>query len=174
MTRSRSSRSRVPAVRTVLVALAAAASLTACSGGGGGGEPAEEQVDPKQAYVEAATEICTSADEDFAALTPPTTPEQFSPYVQETIGIADRARAQLAELTPPEQDRADLQGKVLTPFAALVEQGKAWSAQVTAAGADQAKLLPLLGSRPTSAGIDKEYLRSYGLESCADAIAQVG
>ena len=147
--------------------------LSACSGGGGD-EPAAEQVDPKQAYVEAATEICTSADEDFAALAPPTTPEQFSPFVQETIGIADRAQTQLAELTPPPEDRADLESKVLTPFAALVEQGKAWSAQVTAAGADQAKLLPLLGTRPTSTGIDKEYLRSYGLESCADAIARVG
>jgi hypothetical protein len=174
VTRSHSSRPPVLAARSALAALAAAAVLAACSGGGGAGEPAEEQVDPKQAYVEAATEVCSSADEDFAALTPPTTPEQFSPYVQETIGIADRARTQLAELTPPEQDRADLESKVLTPFAALVEQGKAWSAQVTAAGADQAKLLPLLGSRPTSAGIDKDYLRSYGLESCADAIARVG
>ena len=156
----------------VLTALAVSAVLTACSGNGGGA--AEEEVDPKQAYVAAASEICTSADEDFAALTPPTTPEQFSPYVQQTVGIADRARTQLAELTPPEQDRADLETKVLTPFAALVEQSKAWADRVAAAGADQAKLLPLLGSRPTSAGIDKEYLRSYGLESCADAVARVG
>ncbi len=160
--------------RPALTALALSAVLTACSGGGGGSGPAEEEVDPKQAYVTAADEICTSADEDFAALTPPTTPEQFAPYVQQTIGIADRAQTQLAELTPPEEDRADLETKVLTPFAALVEQGKAWSDQVAAAGADQAKLLPLLGSRPTSAGIDKEYLRSYGLQSCADAVARVG
>jgi len=158
----------------VLAALALSAVLTACSGGDGGSGRAQKEVDPKQAYVAAASEICTSADEDFAALATPTTPDQFSPYVQESIGIADRARTQLAELTPPEQDRADLESKVLTPFAALVEQGKAWSAQVTAAGADSAALLPLLGSRPTSAGIDKEYLRSYGLGSCADAIARLG
>ena len=147
--------------------------LSACSAGGA--EPAAEQeVDPKQAYVSAASEICTSADEDFAALTPPTTPEAFSPFVQETIGIADRAQTQLAELEPPVQDRAALESKVLTPFADLVEQGKAWSAQVTAAGADQATLLTLLASRPTSDAVDKEFLRSYGLESCADAIARVG
>ena len=164
MTRSRS--------RLLVSATVLGLALSACSGGGDGA-PAE-RVDPKQAYVEAASEICTSADEDFAALAPPTTPEQFGPFVQETIGIADRAQSQLAELTPPAEDRAELERKVLTPFAALVEQGKAWSAQVTAAGADQAKLLPLLGTRPTSAGIDKEYLRSYGLQRCADAIARVG
>jgi hypothetical protein len=146
--------------------------LSACSGGGDDAAP--EEVDPKEAYVEQASEICTSADEDFAALTAPVTPEQFSPYVQETVAIAERAQGELAALTPPEEDRADLESKVLTPFAELVEQGKAWSAQVTAAGTDQAALLPLLGSRPTSAGIDKEYLREYGLTSCADAVSKVG
>jgi hypothetical protein len=148
--------------------------LSACSGGGGQEPAAPEPVDPKEAYVEQASEICTSADEDFAALTPPSTPEQFSPYVSETVGIADRAQSQLAALTPPEQDRAELESKVLTPFAELVEQGRAWSAKVTAAGADQAALLALLNERPTSAGIDKEFLRSYGLESCADAVSRVG
>ena len=147
--------------------------LSACSGGDDG-EAAAPEVDPKEAYVEQASEICTTADEEFSALTAPTTPEQFSPYVEQTVGIADRAQRELAALTPPEQDRADLESKVLTPFAELVEQGKAWSAQVTAAGTDQAALLPLLGSRPASTGIDKDYLREYGLTSCADAVSKVG
>ena len=147
--------------------------LAACSGGSDdAAAPAE--VDPKEAYVEQADEVCSAADEDFAALTAPVTPEEFSPYVQETVGIAERAQTELAALTPPEPDRADLESKVLTPFAELVEQGKAWSAQVTAAGTDQAALLPLLGTRPTSAGIDKDYLREYGLTSCADAVSKVG
>jgi hypothetical protein len=147
--------------------------LSACSGGEDEQASAPE-VDPKEAYVEQASDICSSADEEFAALTPPTTPDQFSPYVQETVGIAGRAQSDLAALTPPEADRADLESKVLTPFAELVEQGRAWSERVTAAGADQAALLPLLGERPTSAGIDKEFLREYGLTSCADAISRVG
>ena len=146
--------------------------LSACSGGD---EPdAQEEVDPKEAYVEQASEICASADEEFAALTPPVTPAEFGPYVETTVGIADRAQRGLAALTPPEQDRAELERKVLTPFAELVEQGRAWSAQVQAAGTDQAALLPLLDSRPTSAGIDKEFLREYGLTSCADAVSKVG
>ena len=147
--------------------------LSSCSGGDDAAAP--EEVDPKQAYVEQVTEICSSADEEFVALGgTPTTPEEYGPYVQESVGIADRASSQLGELTPPEADRADLESKVLTPLAELVAQGKAWSAQVTAAGTDQAALLGLLGSRPTSAGIDKEYLREYGLTSCADAVSKLG
>ncbi len=167
---TRHANARRPAAPLTALVLA----LSACSGGGGDGAAAPEEVDPKQAYVEQASEICASADEDFAALTPPTTPDQFSPYVQESVGIADRAQSQLAALTPPEQDRAELESKVLTPFAELVEQGRAWSAKVTAAGTDQAALLPLLNERPTSTGIDKEYLREYGLEACADAVSKVG
>ncbi len=148
--------------------------LSACSDGGGDGAAAPPEVDPKEAYVEQASEICTAADEDFAALTQPTTPEQFGPYAEQVVGIADRAQTQLADLEPPQEDRADLESRVLTPFAELVEQGRAWSAQVTAAGTDQAALLGLLGSRPTSAGIDKQYLREYGLTSCADAISKAG
>ena len=149
--------------------------LSACSGGDGDDAAAPQEADPKEAYVEQADEVCSSADDDFAALGgTPTAPAEFGPYVQETVGIAERAQTELAALTPPEADRADLESKVLTPFAELVEQGKAWSSQVTAAGGDQAALLGLLGSRPTSAGIDKEYLREYGLTSCADAISKVG
>ena len=147
--------------------------LSACSGGDEAAAP--DEVDPKEAYVEQASEICTSADEEFAALGgTPTTPEEYGPYVQQSVGIADRARTQLAELTPPEEDRAELESKVLTPLGELVEQGKAWSAQVTAAGTDQAALLGLLGTRPSSAGIDKEFLREYGLTSCADAVSKLG
>ena len=90
------------------------------------------------------------------------------------MGIADRARTGLAALTPPEEDRAELESKVLTPLGELVDEAKAWSAQVTAAGTDQAALLGLLASRPTSAGIDTEFLREYGLTSCADAVAKLG
>ena len=167
MTRSPHRRALAPLTALVLA-------LTACSGGGGDEGAAPQEVDPKEAYVEQASEICTNADEDFTALAAPVTPEDFGPYVQETVAIADRAQTELAALEPPEADRADLESKVLTPFAEVVEQGKAWSAEVTAAGTDQAALLPLLGERPTSAGIDKEYLREYGLTSCAEAVAKVG
>ena len=158
--------------RSLASALAAAALvLTGCSDGGGEAAP---EVDPKEAYVEAASEVCTSAQEEFAALTPPTAPADFAPYVEQTVALAEDAQRDLAALTPPEQDRAELESRVLDPFAELVEQGKAWGAQVVAAGTDQTALLGLLAERPTSAEVDTEFLRSYGLTSCAEAISLVG
>ena len=167
---TRSAPRRLLAVPLTALVLA----VSACSGGGD--EPAaQEEVDPKEAYVEQASQICTSADEEVVALGgTPTTPEEFGPYVQESIGIAERASTELTALTPPEDDRAELEEKVLTPLGELVEQGRAWSAQVTAAGTDQAALLGLLGTRPTSDGIDQEFLREYGLATCADVVAKLG
>ena len=141
--------------------------LPACSGGA-------DEVDPREAFVERASAICTEADEEFRALPQPTTPEQFGPFVEQTITIAEQAQADLDELTLPEDDRAELESKVLTPFAALVEDGRQFAEQVAAAGTDQSRLLPLLSQRPTSARIDLEYLASYGLPDCADAISQIG
>ena len=43
-----------------------------------------------------------------------------------------------------------------------------------AAGTDQAKLLSLLSQRPTAEGIDVEFLRGYGLSSCAEAVELAG
>lgn len=72
-------------------------------------------------------------------------------------------------MTPPAEDAQALRTKVLGPFAALVEQGRAYAAKVTAAG-DGAKLLPRLAEQPTAEGIDLGYLRSYGLGTRADVI----
>jgi len=166
---TRPARPRPAAPSALLLGLAVL--LAGCGGSSDDPEPAP---DPKPAYVEAASTVCSEADEEFTALAQPTTPAEFGPFVAETIRIAEGAQQELSALTPPPDDRAELEEKVLTPFAALVEEGKAFSAQVTAAGDDQAALLALLGQRPSSAAIDKEYLRSYGLDSCAEAIAKVG
>jgi hypothetical protein len=88
--------------------------LSACSGGGDEAA-APEEVDPKEAYVEQADEVCSTADADFAALKAPVTPGGVRP-----VRAGDRRHrrpgaAELAALTPPEQDRAELESKVLTP-----------------------------------------------------------
>lgn len=163
---------RAPSCRLAAGLATAALVLTACSDGGGGA--AAPEVDPKQAYVDAASEVCTSAVEDFAGLTPPSAPADFAPYVEQTVEIVEGAQRDLAALTPPEQDRAELESKVLDPFAELVEQGTAWGEQVVAAGNDQTVLLGLLSQRPDSTGIDREFLRSYGLDPCAEAVSLVG
>ena len=163
--------------RRALVLPALVLVLTACSAGDGtdgDGDAAPSAEEVKQIYVEQATDVCERADAEFSALPQPTTPAAFAPYVQETVRIAETAQRDLSALSPPEPDRAELESKVLDPFAALVEDGKAFAAKVVAAGTDQAKLLPLLSQRPTSAGIDLEHLRSYGLDVCADAITKAG
>jgi hypothetical protein len=136
--------------------------LTAC----GGGE------DAKAAYVKDAAAICDDAATESEALKAPKTPAEFSPYADSIVRIAKQAQEDLSALEPPEDDRAELESKVLKPFAAVVEEGEAFAAKVKAAGQDQAKLLPLLGQVPDAGDVDLEYLRDYGLDTCADVISR--
>jgi len=154
--------------------------LAGCSGGGGGGGGGGGSADGrsyeevKQTYVEQASAVCERADTEFAALPAATTPQEVGPYVERSVGIAEQAQRDLEALTPPERDRAELESKVLDPFATLVEEGRAFSERVSEAGTDQTRLLELLAERPTSADVDLEHLRAYGLDVCADAIAKAG
>lgn len=138
--------------------------VTACGGGD----------DAKAAYVEQASAVCSDAQADFEALTVPTTPQGFAPYADELVEVVASAEDELSRLTPPEDDAVELEEKVLGPLAALVEEGMSYAEQVRAAGDDQTKLLSLLSKRPSVQGIDTEYLRSYGLEVCADALEGAG
>lgn len=142
--------------------------LPACGGGDDGSE------DVKAAYVADATAVCEGAVEDVEALVTPTTPEGFAPYADSLVGILEEAHHALASLTPPEADKARLAEKVVDPLEKLVAEGKAYAAQVRAAGADQAKLLALLPERPTAEAIDGGYLRSYGLSACAEVVEKAG
>jgi len=146
----------------LLTALSLVLVTTGCGG--------EDDVDAKQAYVDQATAVCERAQSAFTALPQPSSAAAFAPFADETVSIAERAQGELAELTPPEADRAELETKVLDPFSDLVGEAEAFAEQVKAAGTDQAKLLPLLSTRPTTGDIDLEFLRSYGLETCAEAI----
>lgn len=149
-------------LRPLLLVPALVLSLAGCGGG--------EEVDPKGAYVAQANEVCEQAKDDFASLARPTTPEGFGPFADSTVEIIDEAQQGLAALTPPEPDRVELEARVLDPFEALVVEARAFAEQVKAAGSDQNVLLPLLSARPTTGDIDLDYLRSYGLQPCADAI----
>jgi hypothetical protein len=139
--------------------------LPACGGDDGGDDAAV-----KAAYVQKATAVCDRVVRDRGALTRPSAAADFAPFVRSSVTIAEKAEADLRALTPPEADRADLQTKVLDPLSADVEKGRALAMQVEAAGGDQSKLLPLLSQVPTGAGIDRQYLMSYGLDSCVKAV----
>ncbi len=136
--------------------------LTACGGGD----------DAKAAFVADAKAVCENATEETEALKAPAAPAEFGPYADAIVDIAKKAQADLAALTLPEEDEADLKTKVLEPFAVVVQNGEAFAKKVKAAGADQSKLLPLLSQVPDSGDVDLEYLREYGLDACADAISR--
>ena len=136
--------------------------LTACGGGD----------DAKATFVDEAKAICERAQEDSKTLKTPATPAEFAPYAQAVVGIAEQAQQDLETLELPEEDAAALRDKVLEPFADVVAEGQAFAAKVEAAGEDQAKLLPLLSQVPDAGEVDLEYLRSYGLGTCADAISR--
>ena len=142
--------------------LTSALLLTACGGGD----------DAKAAFVKDASAICDKAATESEALKTPATAAEFAPYADGIVRIAEQAEQDLSALEPPEDDKADLEAKVLNPFADVVEEGRQFAAKVKAAGTDQAKLLPLLSQVPDAGEVDLEYLRDYGLDSCADVISQ--
>lgn len=144
--------------------LSTALLLPACGGGD----------DEKAAYVERASAICEEAAAEFEALPAPSTPDTIAPYADRLVAVIEDAQTELTALTPPEEDRAELEEKVLEPLGDLVADGKDFADRVREAGSDQAKLLPLLSQRPSTDDIDIAFLRSYGLDSCADAVEQAG
>ena len=142
--------------------------------GCGGDEPAPAAAprgpDLKAAYVAEATELCQAAKTKADALVTPTTAELFPPFVARSVALVTGAQTDLAALAPPPGDADQLRRRVLDPFAVLAEKATAYGAAIKAAGADQAKLLPLLTQAPKPDGIDLAYLRQYGLGVCADVI----
>lgn len=130
--------------------------------------------DAKAAYVSDAGAVCDDAVEEFAALSTPTTPDGFAPYADAVVGIIEDTHHELAALTPPEDDREAIADKAIDPLEDLVAEGKEFAEEVRAAGADQSRLLTLLSERPAADGIDVEFLRDYGLDSCAEAVEKAG
>ena len=155
----------------LLLLPAAVLALGACGGGDSGGDDAAAV---KAAYVQKASAVCDTAAKERDALAPPAGTAAFAPYVRSLVGIASKAQSELAALTPPEPDRAALQAKLLDPLKKSVDEGEAFATKVEAAGDDSAKLAGLLGEAPTGAGIDLDYLRTYGLNSCVAAISTTG
>lgn len=149
-------------MRSRLLLPAAVLLLAACGGG-------EEE---RAAYVEQASAVCSDAQAQLAAEQRPTAVEDFSPYVDRVVEIAEEAEAELRALEPPEDDREQLEARLLDPLSAQVEEGREFAAKVEAAGSDQAQLLPLLGQIPGTGDIDLAYVEEYGLSACTELIPE--
>ena len=128
--------------------------------------------DAKAEYVEQATAICTDAKTQLDAEQRPATPDGFAPYVQRVVEIGEEASAELLALDPPEDDREELQARLLEPLVTQVQAGRDYAAKVEAAGNDTAQLLPLLSQVPDTGDIDLEYAADYGLSTCTELLPQ--
>lgn len=138
--------------------------LAGCGGGGG------STGSGKAAYLAQAEAICTRANAAVKAVAGPTGATDFAPYVRKIVTLAETTTAQIAGLTPPKGDVADLQAKVIAPLQSQLRDGQRFADDVEAATVkkDTAALLRLAGSAPTKARADLAYMRSYGFKACVD------
>jgi hypothetical protein len=127
----------------------------------------------REAYVAQANTVCQEALDIHATLAQPTAPGQVAPYVESLVRLARTTSERLSALTPPEDDREEVERRVLDPLAQQVEEGEAFAARVRAAGDDGAQLGALLADIPGLGDIDVQFARDYGMDTCADAAARV-
>lgn len=139
--------------------------LPACSGGGGDGPE-----DRRAAYVDAAEQACTAANEEIAALATPTSIQTIAPYAEQVVQVLEDTVEQVSVLEPPAEDAAELTEKVLDPLVDDVVRAQEYAAEVrTAADAgDGPGLLRLVQEVPQTSA-DLAFMREYGLEQCASA-----
>jgi prophage DNA circulation protein len=141
--------------------------LPACSGEGGGDDSLEDR---RAAYVEAAEQACSEANEQVAAVPAPTSVDAVAPYAEQVVEVLEQTVQEVTALEAPEEDRAELTEKVLDPLASDVERAREYAEQVreAAEGMDNAALLELVQNVPETSA-DVAFMRDYGLVECASA-----
>lgn len=143
--------------------------LPACSGDGD--DEGASLEDRRADYVAQAEEVCAQAVDDFESLTTPTTPADVPEYADAVLELFTSTVDEVGALTPPEEDRAELEEKLLTPLEADVVAAEGYAEQLSAAAAanDGATLLRLAQERPQTSA-DLPYMREYGLVRCTEAV----
>lgn len=144
--------------------------LPACSGGGDDGPSLEDR---REAYLAEAEAVCERTNERVEALGTPTSVEAVPAAADEAVAIVRETVEQITALTPPEEDRARLQERVLGPLQEDVGVAEAYAAEVKAAATagDGAALLRLVQERPQTSA-DLTYMRDYGFSQCVAAADQ--
>lgn len=144
--------------------------LPACSGGGDDGPSLEDR---REAYLAEAEAVCERTNERVEALGTPTSVEAVPAAADEAVAIIRETVEQITALTPPEEDRARLQERVLGPLQEDVGVAEAYAAEVKAAATagDGAALLRLVQERPQTSA-DLTYMRDYGFSQCVAAADQ--
>lgn len=144
--------------------------LPACSDDGGGGASLEDR---RADYVAEAEEVCGQANDEFEELTAPASVAEVPAYADTVLELLTGTVDDVRGLTPPEEDRAELDEKLFTPLEADVQAAEEYAASLKAAAEanDSATLLRLAQELPEPT-VDLPFVRDYGLVQCAEAVEQ--
>jgi ribosomal protein S18 acetylase RimI-like enzyme len=142
--------------------------LAGCSGDDG--ESLEER---RSAYLQSAEAVCADSNEQVEALGQPTSVAEVPTAADRAVEIVRGTVASVEALEPPEEDRAEIEEKVVDPLRADVGVAEQYAEEVKAAAAanDSLALLRLLGERPQTTA-DLEFMRGYGFVECVRAADQ--
>lgn len=142
--------------------------VAACSGGGD-----KADASAKDAFVAEAEALCAKVNTQLAEVRKqqPTAVDLVPGYVHRIVEVARTNVTQLTTLTPPAQDKAEFEAKVLAPLRAQLVVADDYDAKVTAAAKkkDNAALFQLVTNPPLETKADVAWMKSYGLEQCATA-----
>ena len=120
----------------------------------------------KEEFIEAADEICASADERSQDLEPPTNPEALRAFVERAEQITRRLVADLRELEPPEGD-----GDTIDRMIDKIEEAIGYLPAIErAARLSDLAAIQQLGARLQAAATEANDLaRDYGMRKCGRA-----
>jgi hypothetical protein len=140
--------------------------LSAC---GGGDDDAGSGLS-KAEYLTKAEAICKQAAVEVKAEPFPSTPKAFPGYAAKLIEVAERVRAEVAALDPPEADEKDLSTKVLEPLDKKLQEGRVYqkALQTAVDKNDTKRLGELVGGPATKTKPDLAWMRSYGFKECVE------
>jgi hypothetical protein len=152
--------------RTALLLPALTLALTAC------GDSLDER---RAAYLADAEAVCADSNAKAANLGSPATVREVPVFARAAVLLVRATVDGLEDLEPPEEDRAEVQDKVVGPLRADVEVAEDYAAQITAAAeADDVERLLALGDEVPGTGADVAFMREYGFDECVRAAEQTG
>ncbi len=156
-------------MRRALLVVPVVLGLAAGCGGSSAGVAAATD---KDRYLAKAEAICTSANTELAAVkkTQPSSTDLLPAFVTSIVDVGRTTVDQLAALTPPAADAAQIEAKVIAPLKAQVVLGDAYAAKVAKAVKDKdPALLGLLTAPPKETKADLAFMRTYGFTACVTA-----
>jgi hypothetical protein len=152
--------------RALIVLPALLLSLAGC------GDDLEER---RADYLERAEAVCADSNAQARELGSPASVADVPRFAEAAVALVRATVDGLEALEPPEEDRAEVQQKVLEPLRDDVGTAEEYAGQVTAAAEanDIPTLLTLNDERPTTSA-DVDFMRGYGFEECVTAAQQGG